>query len=64
MTLLQEYGGQSLCEEIVVRRVQIPRGIRTQDFEFPGCCDGTCSSTTKVLADLNTSIPVTGLILT
>ena len=42
----------------------VPREIRTQDFEIPGCCDGTCSSITICPADLNTSIPVTGWILT
>ena len=33
-------------------------------LRFPGCRDGTCTSTTKVPADSNTSIPVTGPILT
>ena len=32
----------------------IPRDIRTQDIEFPGCCDCACTSITKVPADLNT----------
>ena len=36
----------------------------TQDFGFRGCCDGTCTSINTVPADLNTSIPVTGPILT
>ena len=40
-----------------------PRGIRTQDFEFPGCCDGTCPSITEVPADLDASTPVVGPIL-
>ena len=34
--------------------------MRTQDFELPGCCDGTCTSITKVPADLKTSMTVTG----
>ena len=42
----------------------IPRDIRTQDFRFPVCCDGTCTRITKVPADLYTSIPVTGPMLT
>ena len=40
------------------------RDIRTQDFDVPGCCDGTSTSITKVSADVNTPIPVTGPILT
>ena len=50
----------------VNRRVycSILRDMRTQDFEFPGCRDGTCTSATKVPAGSNTSIPVTGPILT
>ena len=36
---------------------------RTQDFEFHGCRNGTCTSITKTPADSITSIPVTGPIL-
>ena len=38
----------------------IPREIRTQDYKFPGCRDGTGTSVTKVTADSNTSISLTG----
>ena len=42
----------------------IHRDIRTQDFEFPGCRDGTCTFIHQIAADLNISIPVNGPILT
>ena len=42
----------------------MPRDICAQDFVFPSCCDGSCTSITTVPADLNTSIPVTDPILT
>ena len=55
---LQNLGVQYLAEQIVVRILQFL--VRTQDFDVPGCCDGTCTSITKVPAHLNTSIYVTG----
>ena len=42
----------------------IPGEIRTQDFSYPGCCHGSCTPNTNVPADLNTSIPFAGPILT
>ena len=42
----------------------MPGEKRTQDFEFPGFRDGTCTSLTKVSADSDTSIQVTGPMLT
>ena len=41
-----------------MRAVQFLRDIRTRDFGFPGCCDGTSAPITKVPVDLNISIPL------
>ena len=42
----------------------IPSDISNQDFKFPSCCDGTCTSLTEVPADSKTSIPVSVPIFT
>ena len=64
MTRLQDLGGRSQKEQIVVRNVQFLVKFASKTSNFLVVVTVLCTSITNVPADSNTSIPVTGPIWT